>query len=176
MPVSVFHHHIYFKELKNGYNYIYPNIYHYCFSAVPDVSSFPLVFFFFFGHEACGILSSPTRDQTHTLFTGRLSLKHRSTREVPSSGIISCPSAFRLQQVFWKWVLWFSLNWKCHYLHIWRICLLDIFKILFHFILGFVVSNEKSPVVSTCSSMCCFSLNAFIFLFLVFNSLPSIWI
>ena len=39
--------------------------------------------FWFFGHEACGILSPQTRDQTHTPCIGRWSLNHRTAREVP---------------------------------------------------------------------------------------------
>ena len=39
--------------------------------------------FWLFGHKACGILASLTRDQTHSPCTGRQSLNHWTTREVP---------------------------------------------------------------------------------------------
>ena len=47
------------------------------------------VLFFFFGHEAPGIIALLTRDQTHTLCIGRRGLNHWTVREVPESPIIS---------------------------------------------------------------------------------------
>ena len=48
------------------------NLLQYCFCSV----------FWFFGCEACGNLSSPTRDRTHTPCIGRRSLNHWAAREV----------------------------------------------------------------------------------------------
>ena len=39
--------------------------------------------FWFFGHEACGNLSSPTRDQTHSCCIGRWSRNHWTNKKVP---------------------------------------------------------------------------------------------
>ena len=44
---------------------------------------FLLLMFCFFGHKACRILSSPTRDRTHTPCIGKWCPNHWTTREVP---------------------------------------------------------------------------------------------
>ena len=50
--------------------------------------------FLFFGPEACGNLSSPTRDQTHTPCIGRQSLNHWSAREVPAMALFDSHFTF----------------------------------------------------------------------------------
>ena len=47
-----------------------------------------LFMFWFFGHEACGHLSSRSRDWTHTSCSGRWSLNHWTTKEGPGIFLI----------------------------------------------------------------------------------------
>ena len=47
------------------------------------IEFFIILLLFCFRREACGNLSSPTRDQTHNSCIGRWRLNHRTAREVP---------------------------------------------------------------------------------------------
>ena len=81
----------------------------------------------FFGHKACGNLSSLTRDWTHIPCIGRWSLNRWTTREVPNLLFTFLFKA--VQRVFWNGRTWVvfgkiiqkqGLLWRLRW---WRICL-----------------------------------------------------
>ena len=100
-----------------------------CFKSLSWIyySIISVLWFDFFGHEACGNLSSLTRDRTHIPCIGRWSLNLWTTREVPNLLLIHRLMQFRgcretaaprvdLGKIIQKWGLLWWLRW-------WRICL-----------------------------------------------------
>ena len=95
-----------------------------CFKSLSWIyySIISVLCFDFFGHKACGTLSSLTRDWTHIPCIGRWSVNLWTTREVPNLLLIHCLKQFRgcretaaprvdLGKIIQKWGLLWWLRW-----------------------------------------------------------------
>lgn len=106
------------------------------------------------------------------------SLSSRSWCSKFSSGhLLSVSISLRVDLAVHVFVL-FYLKISLLHLLIWKIGSLDTLKILFHFTVAVVVSNEKSAFIGLyCVAYTVFSPAAFkIFLLLVFSSLWCVWV